>query len=88
VYTEDFEQDCWDLHSFDLNLLQVLCFVLVALVVMVDFSSSLDPFRSSGNHWRGAGLTSLCVALGKNTTLTSLDLAGECVAGFFVFVVV
>ncbi len=50
--------------------------------------SSLDPFRSSGNNIGDAGLTSLCVALGRNTTLTSLDLSGECVAGFFVFVVV
>ncbi len=62
--------------------------MLVALVVMVDFSSSLDPFRSSVNNIGDAGLTSLCVALRKNTTLTSLDLCGECVASFFVFFVV
>ena len=62
--------------------------MLVALVVMVDFSSSLDPFRSSVNNIGDAGLTSLCVALGRNTTLTSLDLSGECVAGFFVFFVI
>ena len=88
MYTEDFEQDCWDLHSFDLNLLQVLCFVLVALVVMVHFSSSLDPFRSSGNIIGDAGVTSLSEALGRNTTLTSLDLFGQCIANLFILFVV
>jgi hypothetical protein len=68
--------------------MQVLCFVLIALVVMVHFSSSLDHFRSSGNNIGDAGVTSLSEALERNTTLTSLDLSGECVASFFVFFVV
>ena len=62
--------------------------MLVALVAIVDFLSSLDPFRSLGNFIGDAGVTSLSEALEWNTTLTSLDLSGECVASFFVFFVV
>ena len=71
------------LISFELNA--SVSFVLVALVAIVDFLSSLDPFRSSGNFIGDAGVTSLSEALEWNTTLTSLDLSGECVASFFVF---
>ena len=62
--------------------------MLVALVVMVHFSSSLDPFRLSGNNIGDAGVTSLSEALGRNTTLTSLDLFGQCIANLFIFFVV
>ncbi len=73
----DFEQDCCDLHCFDLKLFQDFVFVLGALVVIVDFSSPLDPFRSSDNKFRDAGVTSFCEALAENTTLQSLKLSGE-----------
>ena len=74
------------LISFELNA--SVSFVLVALVAIVDFSSSLDTFRSSVNNIGDAGVTSLSEALGRNTSLTSLVLSGECVASFFVFFVV
>jgi hypothetical protein len=61
-------------------LLFLFCARGVGCVYVVCLST--EHLRSSGNEIEDSGIEALARALEKNTTLQSLDLAGECVGTY------